>query len=129
MSRLSAMSGFCGILLSASCVAREFTPCQIADSRIRSTISRDVVITVHGRVSPTMHRGVFLHDHACDGDSIELGGLGADKNMSAAVDAILTEEMYVRPHLVLTTGRPRCVGTIDLLETTSVRMGSSPPKP
>jgi hypothetical protein len=127
MSKFTVAAALCGIFLSTYCTAREFTPCQIADSSIRATISSGEVITVRGRVSPTMHSGVFLHDHACDAHSIKLVGLSNDKSVSVAVDAIITEEMYGRSHVALATGRLRRVGASETLETTSVTMEQAKP--
>lgn len=127
MSKFTVAAALCGILLSTYCTAREFTPCQIADSSIRATISSGEVITVRGRVSPTMHSGVFLHDHACDAHSIKLVSLSNDKSVSVAVDAIITEEMYGRSHVALATGRLRRVGASETLETTSVTMEQAKP--
>lgn len=95
MSKFTVAGALCGIFLSTYCTAREFTPCQIADSSIRATISSDEVITIRGKVSPTMHSGVFLHDYACDAHSIKLVSLSNDKSVSVAVDAIITEECTV----------------------------------
>jgi len=127
MSKFTVAAALCVTFLSTYCTAREFTPCQIADSSIRATISSDEVITVRGSVSPTMHSGVFLHDHACDAHSIELVSLSNDKSVSVAVDAIITEEMYGRSHVALATGRLRRVGTSETLETTSVAMEQAKP--
>jgi hypothetical protein len=127
MSKFTVAAALCGIFLSTYCTAREFTPCQIADSSIRATISSGEVITVRGRVSPTMHSGVFLHDHACDAHSTKLVSLSNGKSVSVAVDAIITEEMYGRSHVALATGRLRRVGASETLETTSVTMEQAKP--
>jgi hypothetical protein len=127
VSKFTVAGALCGIFLSTYCTAREFTPCQIADSGIRATISSDEVITIRGKVAPTMHSGVFLHDDACDAHSIKLVSLSNDKSVSVAVDAIITEEMYGHSRVALATGRLRSVGTSETLETTSVTMEQARP--
>jgi hypothetical protein len=120
MLRLPGLVVIAAFSLSMPCIAREFTPCQIADPDIRASIPDDEVITIRARIFPTMHSGLALHDDACEDQSIHMISTSGSKDVDAVADAMIRAEMYDHPTVGLATGRLYRVGRMEELDAMSL---------
>lgn len=127
MQRLPGLVVLAAFSLSMPCIAREFTPCQIADPNTRASITDDEVITIRARISPSMHSGLFLRDEACEDKIIHMINTLGGKDVDTVADAAMRAEMYDHPTVTLATGLLYRVGTMEEFDAISLTVAAGTP--